>query len=122
MLNVVDGGSKAALRVADDAIGHFLGRKAVELPDNADDRNVDLRKNIHWRTHDYQRAENQDKQRHHHEGIRAIQRQSNNPHLRQSFVSYLVWTQNIQPEIQAGRKKCGRNSCQLQFPGSVSIQ
>ena len=81
MLNVIDDGCKTALSIADDAVRHLLRRKTLELPDDADDRNIDFWKDIDRRADDDDGTEDQDQQRHYNEGIRPLQSEANYPHL-----------------------------------------
>ena len=48
MLDVVNGGGKCSLCDADDPVAHILRHETVIIPDDADDRNIDVRKNIGW--------------------------------------------------------------------------
>ena len=69
--DVVYRGRHGALVVRDDAAFHFLGRQAGVAPDGAHHRDVDVRKDVRRRPHDGERADNQDQQRQHDEGVRA---------------------------------------------------
>ena len=46
VLDVVDGRGEAALVVGDDALLHLLGRQAGVVPDDRDDRDVDVREDV----------------------------------------------------------------------------
>jgi hypothetical protein len=46
VLDVVDRSGHSAFTIAGDAVGHFFGREACELPDHADYGDIDIRKNI----------------------------------------------------------------------------
>ena len=46
VLDVVDRGGQRALRDGDDALLHLLRREAGVVPDDADDRDVDVRENV----------------------------------------------------------------------------
>ncbi len=56
MLDIINGGGKRSLRDANDAVAHVFRYEAVVGPDDADDRNVDVRKNVGWRANDRQRT------------------------------------------------------------------
>src|SRR5438046_9617693 len=64
VLYLVNGCSKRALRYANDAVGHVLRNHAVKIPDNADDRNVDVGENIRGSTHDCEPTHDQDEYGH----------------------------------------------------------
>ena len=80
VLDVVDRGREAALVDRGDALADFLGRQPGVGPDDADDRNVDFRKDVggHFQQHERRREQNQ--QRHHQERVWPPQRNFNNPH------------------------------------------
>ncbi len=59
MLDVVDGGRERAFGHENDAVGHVLGVESVIIPDDAHDRNVDVGKDIGWRTDNGERTQNQ---------------------------------------------------------------
>ncbi len=46
VVDVIDGGGQVALCDGDDPVGHVLWFEAVIVPDNADHRDVDVRKNV----------------------------------------------------------------------------
>src|SRR6185312_13955752 len=58
MLNIVNDGGKTALRVAHNAVCHLLGVHAAELPDNADDRNIDVWEDVNGRPLNHNGTEN----------------------------------------------------------------
>ncbi len=60
MLDVVDGGGKIPLRSGDDPVAHVLRDETVIVPDDADDGNVNVRKDVGW---------GEDEDRHHHECV-----------------------------------------------------
>ena len=80
VLHIVDGGLGVALGVGGDPIRHVLGRQSGVAPDRADDRDVDVRKDIGRRAHDAEHAEQHDQHRQHDEGVGPAQRQSYDPH------------------------------------------
>ena len=69
MLDIVDGRRQSSLVLGDDAAGHLIRRQAGVLPDDADHRNADLRKDIDRRAHRSQRPDDQEEQRKHDEGV-----------------------------------------------------
>ena len=71
VLDVVDGGGHGPLEDGDDALFHLFGRQAVVVPDDADDRDIDVRKDIDRHRDDGGDAQNGDQQRHDDEGIGA---------------------------------------------------
>ena len=71
VLNVVDRGGDAALRVGDNPVRHVLGRHAGVEPHHRDDRNIDVRENISRRAQDGDGRQDQDDQRHHYKRIRT---------------------------------------------------
>ena len=46
VLNVVDGGGHAALAARRHHVSHLVGVQAVVLPNDADNRNINRRKNV----------------------------------------------------------------------------
>jgi hypothetical protein len=80
VLDVVDRGGEAAFIDRGDAIADFLGRETRVGPDNADDRNVDFRKDVRGHLEQNQRCCEENQQRHHQESVWAPQRNLNNPH------------------------------------------
>ena len=69
-----------ALVDEDDARFDLVGGHAGVLPDDADDRDVDLREDVRGHAVDADRAEDGDQQRHHDERVGARQGQSYDPH------------------------------------------
>ena len=63
VLDVADLRRQCALVVVDDAAGHVVRQQAVVGPNDADDRDVDVRKDVSRRAHRSQRAENRDQKR-----------------------------------------------------------
>ncbi len=80
VLDVVDGGGEGPLEDGDHALFHLLGRQALIAPDDADHRNVDVRKDIHRHGDDGRSAKNGDQHGHHYEGVRAPKGESDYPH------------------------------------------
>ena len=71
VLDVADRGGQAALGLAGDALAHLLRRQAAVVPDDADHRNVDFRKDVGRHPHQHERRGQHDQHRHHDEGVRA---------------------------------------------------
>ena len=69
VLDVVDGGSKIPLRNRDNPVGHVLRDENVIGPDDADDRNIDIRKNVGWSANDREPTHDQDEYGHDHECV-----------------------------------------------------
>ncbi len=80
VLDVVDGGGHGALEDGDHALFHLVGREAGIVPDDADDGDIDVRKDIHRHRNDGGDAKNGDQQRHDDEGIGAPEGESDYPH------------------------------------------
>ena len=80
VLDVVDRGREAALVDRRDALADLLSRQPAVGPDDADDRNIDFRKDVgrHLQQHEGRCEENQ--QRHHQERVWPPQRNFNDPH------------------------------------------
>ena len=72
VLDVIDRSGQPALSIADDAVRHLLGRHALELPDDANDRNIYFRKNIDRRSQNNDRTQDEDQQGHNNEGVRPL--------------------------------------------------
>ncbi len=70
VLDVIDQRGQGAFGLEDDAVRHFLRIEAAVVPNDADDRNIDIRENVGGRREDDQRPENQQQQRKYNEGIR----------------------------------------------------
>ena len=81
MLNVVDRSRKGTFRNGDNAVRHVRGREAGVVPDNADDRNIDIGKNVGRGIHDRDRPKNEKKNCENDEGVRPSEREADNPHL-----------------------------------------
>ena len=81
VLDVVDGGGQRPLALVDDAVGHLFGREAGVLPDDGDDRDVDVREDVGRRVEDSDGAENHQQQRKDSEGIRPSKREADYPHI-----------------------------------------
>ncbi|ARF90813.1 putative autotransporter protein [Burkholderia cenocepacia] len=69
VLDVVDVGRERAFVVRRDPLGHVLGGEAVVRPDDADDRNVDVRKDVGRRAQQCQRPRDEDQQREYDERV-----------------------------------------------------
>ena len=80
VLDVVDGRRERALAHRNDAAFHLGRRQAGVGPDDGDDGDIDIGKDILRRLDSRAEAEQKNKQREDDEGIRAPQRELNNPH------------------------------------------
>src|SRR6185437_7575999 len=80
VLDVIDGDRETALAADRDDGRHLFRRNAAVSPDDAHHGDVDFRENVGGHAHHRHDAENHDQQRHDDEGIRALQRQLDNPH------------------------------------------
>ena len=80
MLDVADRGRQAALGRAGDALAHLLRRQAVVVPDDADDRDVDVREDVGRHGQQREGRGEQDQQRHDDERVGALERYSDDPH------------------------------------------
>ena len=69
MLDVIYCRGKRSLCDANDAVAHILRYETVEIPDDADNGNVDVRKNIRRGAKDCQRPHDQDEYGHNREGV-----------------------------------------------------
>ena len=78
MVDVVHRQRKLALIIIDDAARHIVGRQAAIGPGRRDHRNFDVGENVDRRADGRQSAEEDDQDRHHDEGVRPPQRQTNN--------------------------------------------
>ena len=81
MVDIVDDGGEVALAEGDDAVGHIHRGKALVLPNDANDRNIDVGENIGRGIQNGKRAEDQQQEREDGEGVGSPQRKTNNPHL-----------------------------------------
>ena len=81
VLDVVHRHGHAALGIGDDATCHVGRREAVEVPNHANDRDVDVGEDIDRGAQDNQGHQENDDQRHYNKGIRTPKRKGNNPHL-----------------------------------------
>src|SRR5262249_4911274 len=69
-----------AFEIRDDAAFHFLGGKSAVLPDNADDRDINIRKDVDGHGCNGNTAKNGDQYRHDHKRVRSPERQPYYPH------------------------------------------
>jgi hypothetical protein len=74
VLDVVNGRRQRALCNRDNPVSHFLWGKAIEAPDDADYRNINVWKNVCGSAEDGEHAADQDKDRQYHKCIRLAQR------------------------------------------------
>jgi hypothetical protein len=80
VLDVLDIGCERAFIVRGDALRHVLCGESVVGPDDAHHRNVDVRKDIRRRSHDRERADQEQQEREDNEGIGPAKGQSDDPH------------------------------------------
>ena len=78
--DVVDRRRHRPLEVRDDPAFHLLRGKTVVAPDDADDRDVDVREDVGRHPQDAERADDEHEQREHDERVRAAQGELDNPH------------------------------------------
>ena len=69
MFDVVDKRRYATLDGGRDALLHFLWLQTVVRPNEADNGNIDVRKNVGRRAQQHDRRQENDDQRHHDEGV-----------------------------------------------------
>ena len=81
MLNIIDRDGHGAFVIGRDAVSHFIRRQTSKIPYCGDDGDANIGKNIDRGTHYCQRSENQQQYRQNHEGIRAIQCNTYDPHV-----------------------------------------
>ena len=84
MLDVVDRRGHGAFTDRDKALFHFLGRDACIAPDHANNRNIDVRKNIRGHSCDRDPPDQYDQNGHYREAVWPPQSQANNPHTMNS--------------------------------------
>jgi hypothetical protein len=70
VLDVVHRRGQVALVDRHDARRHLVGREAAVVPDDRDDRNVDVGEDVSRRTGDRQRAHHEDEQGEHDKRVR----------------------------------------------------
>ena len=80
MLDVADLGGQGAFIIVDDAARHVVRQQPVIGPDDADHRNIDVRKDIGRREQRRAYAEKRDQQRENDESVRAPERNLDDPH------------------------------------------
>src|ERR1700722_3266904 len=80
MFNIVYVGSEGALEIRGDALFHFLRPKTRVIPEDADDGDVDIGKNIGRHGHDGGSAQDGDQHSHYEKSIRATESQPDDPH------------------------------------------
>ncbi len=71
VLDIVHGRGHGALANRDEALFHFFRRDAGVAPDDAHDRDVDVRKNVSGHARDRHDPKQHDEDGHHREGVRA---------------------------------------------------
>ena len=80
MLDVVDRGREASLRDCGDPVADLLSRQPAVGPNDADDRNVDFRKDVRRHFHQDEGGCQKNEQRHHQERVWPPQRNFDDPH------------------------------------------
>jgi hypothetical protein len=80
VLDVPDLRCQCAFVVIDDATGHVVRQKSRIRPNDADDRNVDVWKDVRRRAQCRERAEDRNKKREHDKSIRPPQCDQDDPH------------------------------------------
>ena len=122
VLDVVDGGGERALVVGDDALLHLLGRQARVVPDDRDDRDVDVREDVGRHPEDGDDAQDDDEHRHHDERVGAPQRQADDPHgaIRPRLESREAWGQTVVEGLRAGNAG-GRERTPRKCPESGAV-
>ncbi len=82
VLDIGDLGGQVAFVIIDDAARHVVGRQTIISPHHADDRNIDVGKDVGWRGNRRAHAENGDDDGQHDEGVGASERGEDDPHVR----------------------------------------
>jgi hypothetical protein len=86
VLDVVDRRRQAALEAGDDPVRQLVGRHAVVVPDDGDDWNIDVGKDVRRRARDYERTHEKDADREHDERVGAIECYPDDPHGRETLI------------------------------------
>jgi hypothetical protein len=86
VLDVVDGGGENALEAGREPAFHLFRIEPGELPGDSDHRNIDIRKDVRWGAHDYDRAGQHNQQCQNNKCIRTIESDSNYPHIAVTLV------------------------------------
>ena len=81
VLDVADRRGQRPLHDRRDPVLHLVRRERAVVPDHADDRDVDLRKDVHRHRHDRQPAEDGDQQGEDDEGVGTAEGKADDPHL-----------------------------------------
>ena len=68
------------LEVRDDAAFHLFRREPVVLPDDAHDRDIDVREDVHGHGRNGDAAQDRNQQGHDDERVGASKRESDDPH------------------------------------------
>ena len=80
VFDIVHCGGDGAFGAGDDALVNVLGRHAGVVPDDARDRQVDLREDVGGHGENRQDAQNDDEHGHHDERVGPIECEFNDPH------------------------------------------
>src|SRR6266850_7709867 len=86
MLDVVDGCGEDPLVNGREPAFHLFRIQAGELPGDSDHWNIDIRKDVRWGAHDYDRAGQHNQQCQNNKCIRTIESESNYPHIAVSLM------------------------------------
>ena len=97
----------------DDAPRHAVGRQAGVLPDDADDRDADIGKDVGGRAQRRERADDQDQQRQHDEGVGPRERNADKGDHRPGSP--------ITPENGMGQPKSSRGRRANAKPRPITI-
>jgi len=84
VLDIAHRGGEPALVLGRDALPHLLRGEAVVVPDDADDRDVDLGKDVRRHARQRERGGEDDEHRHHDERVGATQRDLDERHGRRA--------------------------------------
>ena len=103
VLDVADLGGQVAFVEVDDAPGHIVGQQPVVGPDHADDRNVDVGKDVDRRKQRGEHAENRNDDGKHDECVGPPQGDFDDPH----GCDLLVMPRPLRPAMQDAEH--GRN-------------
>ena len=72
MLDVIDCGGQCPLKLRANATGHLFRWQPRVLPGYCDDGYFDFRENVCGRSQRRKRPQNEQEQRHHHEGVGPV--------------------------------------------------
>src|SRR5215469_176776 len=123
MFDVIDGDAQGALVSIHQALLHFLRIESRVLPDNADHRDVYVRKNVRRRAQQDEGRDDQKQQCGHHEREWPAQCQANNPHKSMILTQFRrpanpqsiagSWRQRRASSIEPDLPRCPIQSCMV---------